>query len=89
MYGHVLELADVRPKCREFRKRRIRKSRSAGCARQKYSDYRVRENTIEYYKKKKKKRGRLLPFGQTENRSVTRTAENQRGQRHEVKLHMI
>lgn len=86
MYGHVLELADVRPKCREFRKRRIRKSRRTGCARQKYSDYRVkynrvRENTIEYYKKKKKKkRGRLVPFGQTENRSVTRTAENQRGQ---------
>lgn len=58
MYGHVLELADVRPKCREFRKRRIRKSRSTGCARQKYSDYRVRENTIEYYKKKKRKKKR-------------------------------
>lgn len=55
MYGHVLELADVRPKCREFRKRRIRKPRSTGCARKKYSDYRVRENTIEYYKKKKMK----------------------------------
>lgn len=56
MYGHVLELADVRPKCREFRKRRIRKSRSTGCARQKYSHYRVRENTLEYYKKKKEKK---------------------------------